>query len=219
MTHAVVGYIHPDFVRAEFMASVLAMTRKASTAIDEVLTAHSGPLIAGPRNELVARFLLEQRAPWLLMVDTDMVFTPDALDRLLAAADQRARPIVGGLCYSQETDGEQLPTAYELQPHADGAATFARYTTWPENDVFEVGATGAAFLLVHRYVFERIARGWAPGKCDPIWPWFKETAMGTRRMGEDLTFCLRARSARYKIYVHSGVQVGHMKSTMVGKVA
>jgi GT2 family glycosyltransferase len=37
-------------------------------------------------------------------------------------------------------------------------------------------------------------------------------------MGEDLTFCLRAAAAGYPIHVHTGVQVGHMKSTTLGKV-
>jgi GT2 family glycosyltransferase len=148
------------------------------------------------------------------MVDVDMVFTADALERLLAAADRRERPIMGGLCFSEGDDGP-LSTMYEMVPHEDGAGTFARYMQWPENEPTEVAATGAAFLLVHRYVFERIVKRTG----DRAWPWFKLATMGTRGMGEDMTFCLRARAAGYKIFVHTGVQIGHMKSTMLGKVA
>jgi len=218
MARVVVGYLHGEFVRAEFAASMLALSHHSRDDIATIHHVYSGPNIARVRNELAAWFLLERREPWLLMVDSDMAFAPDALERLLAAADQRHAPIVGGLCFSQGDDGP-LSTMYELVPHEDGAGTFTRYQQWPEDTLHKVSATGAAFLLVHRYVFERVAKGWGrPRKHDPVWPWFRESAMGTRVMGEDLTFCLRAAAAGYPIHVHTGVQIGHMKSTMLGKV-
>lgn len=217
---AVIGYLHGEFVRAEFASSMLALAAHSRDSIGTILTVQSGANVSRARNELTARFLLERREPWLLMVDTDMAFTAEALERLLVAADQRERPILGGLCFSQGEDGP-LPTMYELVPHEDGAGTFARYQQWPEDAPHRVAATGAAFLLVHRYVFERLLKhGWGkPAKRDPVWPWFRESAMGSRVMGEDLTFCLRAAAAGYPIHVHTGVQIGHMKSTMLGKVA
>jgi hypothetical protein len=37
-------------------------------------------------------------------------------------------------------------------------------------------------------------------------------------MGEDLTFCMRAAAAGLPIHVHTGIQVGHVKTTVLGKV-
>jgi GT2 family glycosyltransferase len=37
-------------------------------------------------------------------------------------------------------------------------------------------------------------------------------------MGEDMTFCLRAAAAGIPVHVATGVQVGHMKPGMLGKV-
>lgn len=217
---ASIAVLHADQVGAEFAFSLLAMVEHSREQIGTVLHVRSGPNLASKRNEITAQYLMTRPEPWLLMIDTDMVMAPTALQRLLGVAHRQTHPIVGGLCFAQQgPDGAPEPTMYELVPHADGAGTFARYTTWPEDDLLEVGATGAAFLLVHRYVFERIARGWAPGKVDRVWPWFRETTMGSRAMGEDMTFCLRARSAGYKIWVHTGVQLGHMKPTMLGKVS
>jgi hypothetical protein len=215
---AVIGYVHPDHVRAEFMQSMLALTRRRHDAglRDGIITVHSGPFIAAARNEICARFLTEQAAAWLWMVDTDMVFAPDTLCRLLDAADPTARPIVGALCFSQGDNNEALPTMYELVPQ-DGAAAFARYQVWPEDQPVPVGGTGAACLLVHRDALFTIADG-VNGKRDRVWPWFRETTMGRRRVGEDLTFCLRAGMCGVPVHVHTGVQVGHMKSTMLGKV-
>ena len=47
---------------------------EGATPVDTVLTYASGPNISTARNLIVDEFLRMQRAPWLLMVDTDMVF-------------------------------------------------------------------------------------------------------------------------------------------------
>src|ERR1039458_3626595 len=81
--HVAVGYVHGGQVRAEFLASMLALARKhAGTRIDVFLAAPSGPNISEARNLIVRRFLADCRAPWLLMTDTDMVFTPADVDKL-----------------------------------------------------------------------------------------------------------------------------------------
>jgi GT2 family glycosyltransferase len=111
--HAVIGYCHPGTVRAEFCASLVATAMEGKTPLDAVLTLASGPNISTARNRIVADFLTRQHAPWLLMVDTDMVFAGDALDRLIAAAHPVERPILGGLCFSQDGD-TSYPVMYEL---------------------------------------------------------------------------------------------------------
>ncbi len=213
--HVVIGYVHGGTVRAEFMASLLAVARKpGGTRIDVFLAAPSGPNISEARNLVVRRFLEETRAPWLFMVDTDMVFAADAIDRLIAAADPRERPVVGALCYSQdEAGGDPHPTMYELV-EADGQPGFARYRAWPEDACFPVAATGAACLLMHRGALTQIER--AGG--DRAAPWFRESVLGAALAGEDMTFCLRAAVASIPVHVHTGVQAGHMKPVMLGKV-
>lgn len=216
MTSAVVGYIHPGTVRAEFMKSMLELQSRSKTPIEAFMALQSGPNIVRARNKLVRQFMEDQSAPWLLMIDTDMVFAPDSLDRLIYSANRKTRPIVGGLCYSQGGGDdmlEQYTTMYELMER-EGGPKFVRYVEWQENAMKRVSATGTGFLMVHRDAFDRILRH----KPDPVCPWFKETVLGDSLVGEDMTFCLRAGAAGVPIYVHTGVQVGHMKSTMLGKV-
>src|SRR5260370_41664130 len=94
--HVAVGYVRGVLVHGEFMESLLALARKhAGVRVDVFLAAPSGPNISEARNLVVRRFLDECRAPWLLMCDTDMVFTPADVDRLAAAADPAARPLLG----------------------------------------------------------------------------------------------------------------------------
>ena len=213
--HAVIGYVHPGWVRAEFCASLLATAMEGTTPLDTVLTYESGPNISTPRNLICDKFLRECRAPWLLMVDTDMVFAADALGRLIAAAHPVARPVVGGLCWSPAA-GETRPTMYEITQKDTGELTFFHHESWPEDTCVRVSATGTGFLLVHRTALEtvRLHTG------DAAAPWFREIAVGAplSLMGEDMTFCLRAAAAGVPVHVHTGVQAGHMKPVMLGKV-
>jgi GT2 family glycosyltransferase len=212
--HAVIGYCHPGTVRAEFCASLLATAMEGKTPLDAVLTYQSGPNISTARNKIVHDFLTRQRAPWLLMVDTDMVWASDALDRLVAAADPVERSLLGGLCFSQDGD-TSYPVMYELGENDNGSLAFVRYTNWPENACQRVSATGAAFLLMHRDALEKIQAATE----DKAAPWFRETAVAPLAlMGEDMTFCLRAGAAGIPVHVHTGVEVGHMKPVMLGKV-
>ena len=212
--HVVVGYVHPGTVRAEFMASMLGLVRRGSPPVDQVIEIGSGPNVSGARNLMTRMFLAEQSAPWLFMVDTDMVFAPDALDRLVASADPAERPIVGALCYSQDgATGDPQPVMYELVER-DGQPSFARYGSWPEDACVRVAATGAACLLMHRDALERV-RSFGG---DLAAPWFRESMIGTELVGEDLTFCLRAGAAGIPVHVNTGVEFGHVKHVTLGKV-
>ncbi len=100
---------------------------------------------------------------------------------------------------------------YELADSPDGGITFIRYKRWPEGAVVQVAGTGAACLLIHRTVLERVEKEIG----DKAAPWFRESVSGSRLVGEDLTFCLRCAAANVPVHVHTGVHVGHMKTTML----
>jgi GT2 family glycosyltransferase len=214
--HAIVGYCHPGAVRAEFCASLLGVAMEGDTLLDAVITLEWGPNISTARNKIAADFLAHP-TPWLLMCDTDMVFASDAIDRLIAAAHPVERPIIGALCYSPIAGGQgPYPTMYELVQKEPGRIGFVRPATVPDDQLVQVSATGTGFVLIHRTALEKIRDDAA----DVSAPWFRETAVGEPMalMGEDLTFCLRAGAAGIPVYVHTGVQVGHMKPVMLGKV-
>jgi GT2 family glycosyltransferase len=212
--HIAVGYVHGGTVRAEFLASLLAVARKHGGArVDVFLAAPSGPNISEARNLVVRRFLTECRAPWLLMCDTDMVFGPADVDRLVAAADPLRRPVLGALCYAQDgTTGDKQPTMYELvQEPGGGQVGFARYKIWPQDACMPVSATGAAFLLMHRDALAAVEK--ASG--DRAAPWFRESVIGSALVGEDMTFCLRCAAAGIPVHVCTGVKIGHVKTTIL----
>jgi len=97
-----------------------------------------------------------------------------------------------------------------------GRIGFVRPEVLPENQLVPVSATGTGFLLIHRSVLEKIRETGNNVSA----PWFQEMAVGEPMalMGEDMTFCLRAGALGFPTYVHTGIQVGHMKPAMIGKV-
>ena len=89
---------------------------------------------------------------------------------------------------------------------------------YPRNKLVKVLATGAAFLLVHRQVFEHMRQPYpkgfgtdSNGVSNPF-PWFVEGTNRGVQFGEDVAFCMRASSLGYGVYVHTGVKIGHLKT-------
>ena len=158
----------------------------------------TGPVLDKARNDISERFL-DSPNEWMLMVDSDMTFTPGLLDRLLEIADPEERPIVAPLCYSVNQDG---PFPVIFQRRRD---TFAMVGNPPMNQLVKVDGVGTGCVLIHRTVFDRITGLGLPGR------WFDHLMLGEHPLGEDLSFCVRAALAGIPIWVDTGLEIGHVK--------
>lgn len=171
--------------------------------------------LPGARNETVRQFLADDRADWLLWLDTDMGFTPDTLDRLAEVADPATRPMVGALCFAQRErtpDGmggfrcSSAPTIFDWTDLDEGKGFVGR-TQYQVNTLVRCAGTGSAAVLIHRSVFERIKAAHGETWYDRV----PNPTVGGELMGEDLSFCLRAGALDIPIYVHTGVRTSHFK--------
>jgi hypothetical protein len=160
------------------------------------------------------------------MVDTDMIFMPNLIERLLEHADPDRAPIVGGLCFGFDGEGDVQPTLYGFVGDENNPQV-VRYHEWPPDAMMQVAATGAAALLAHRSVFETMRdfeHPSRPGKrgFNDAYPWFQELEHDGRPVSEDIGFCWRAGLLRIPVYVNTAVQLGHIKQrvlTMDGYLA
>lgn len=209
----VIGWVHPGHVSARFMDSMLDTIRADAargthSRIKGTIACSSGPRIASARNGVVQRFLAMD-ANWLLMVDTDMVFRPADVTRLLDSASED-KPIVGGLCFGGGRTERIYPTMYRLRKPEHGESPVEIITDYPEG-MCEIDATGAAFLLMHRQALEKIGAEYAG-----VAPWFIEGSVYHGiSFGEDWAFCMRAKQLGFPIYVHTGVKIGHEKPQVI----
>jgi hypothetical protein len=151
--------------------------------------------VEAARNLLTAAALRIPDLTYLLFIDDDMIFNEDAFERL-AAHDL---PIVGGLCHNRRPP--YMPIL--MREYNKGYAFVYDYEREVDsNGLIEVDATGAAFLLVKREVFEKIATT-------------GEEPFAIRGPGEDVSFCRRAKELGYPIHVDTTVEIGHVGEVTV----
>jgi len=176
--------------------------------------------LVAARNKAVAQFL-ETEADWLFWIDTDMGFPPYTVDLLMNAADPVERPVVGGLCYSQRQvspDGlggfrcAPAPTIFDWR-HIGEQEGFAVRFSYSRDVVTRVHGTGSACILIHRSVFERVHEKYGATWYDRI---FNKSM--NELTSEDLSFCMRLGQLGIPVYVHTGVQTTHHKSTWIGEL-
>lgn len=223
------AYLHPGKVSHSFHESMMRLVAYDAANNGRII-ATQGPYqiltgsvdIPDNRNLGTKRFLDETDHEWMMWIDTDMGFLPDSVDRLVAVADPGERPIVGGLCFSSRVvayDGygggrvAVRPTLFMPARTPDGVVGFKNIFNYPENTVFQVGATGAAFLLIHRGVLEKIR-----AECGDEWWSMARYDGGHGRMSEDLSFCARAGQTGSAVWVHTGVKTTHHKQMWVSEL-
>lgn len=174
--------------------------------------------ISSGRNEVARRFLDSTDGEWLWMVDTDMGFAPDTVERLIESAETAGAPVMGALCFCLRGNGhaELYAERYQLQPTlydfltTDREVGFRAIGAYPIDAITQVAGTGAACVLIHRSVLERVAE-----KHGPCWYDLITHPTGDRgkprTFSEDLSFCIRVASVGMPIFVDTSVKTTHDK--------
>ena len=142
------------------------------------------------RNQLVE----DMEGDWLLQVDTDHVFAPDLLVRLLALQKKHDAPVVSAIYQ------------YKHAPHGPvagfwtGDKQITPLMEWDRSaEILEVGVVGAGGLLVRKEVFKRIKKelGEAPFQI-------------TEGLSEDYSFCRRCKKLGIPVYLAPKVETHHL---------
>lgn len=172
----------------------------------------AGGVVAG-RNEIARKFLDDTECEWLFMVDSDMGFAPDTVDRLIASADPVRRPVVGGLCFGlrRESKGDcygqkyiVVPTVYDFV-ETESEVGFRSRIDYERDALVEAAATGAACLMVHRTALHRVREKYGDRWFDPV-----THPLGTT-FSEDLSFCVRLAAIGLPVFVDTSVRTTHDK--------
>lgn len=170
-----------------------------------------GNLLHLQRNEAVQRM----RGDWLFFIDDDMQWNPGQIRQLVATREQFDFDVLGGLCFRRAAPHQ--PTLYMREHEGNGPYNFLE--SW-EKDVIEVDATGMAFCIIHRRVFEGIARrqgevfgSWEERMARPSPPSFFRWE-GIK--GEDILFCELAKEAGFRIWVDTRNEIRHLSEIAVG---
>ena len=131
-----------------------------------------------------------------------MTFPRDTLEKLEHAAGAAEAACVGALAFTNIGNMGIKPVMTIWDEDRGGA----QIMSVPTDTLQPVDATGAAFLLIHRTLLEKMRSNL------PAPHWFQTMEMDDGSIiGEDIGFCLKARDLGEQVWVHTGAPVGHIK--------
>ena len=191
-----------DQVPAQFANSIATLTSYGIEGVEISLRFNLGSLVYTSRNYL-ALMAMQDEADLIMWFDSDMVFNPDTLLRLLKDIDDGADFVTG--VYYRRT-APFTPTLFsKLDINEEGVAIWDQIEEVPDKGLFEVAGCGFGCVLmktdIARDVFKKFGRLFSP----------------IGEVGEDLSFCWRARECGYKLMCDPDIPLGHVAHTMVTK--
>lgn len=193
---------HSGHFAPEYVAS-LAQTLMDAPSGFEVL-AYEGCYVHSLRNLLMDN----AKGDFILFIDSDMKWTSQNISSLIKAE----KDIIGGLYYKRRFPYNPVVYAY------DGVKGSFNALAKASERLFQCDGIGTGFLLISRKVIDHFKQAecradWgfpfdpikveAPGDC------------GSYYMGEDLSFCAKAKSLGYEIWCDPETLVTHVGSQEV----
>lgn len=167
----------------------------------------TGSQIGRNRQKVIEQWNKTKSSEWLLFIDSDIVFTPDDVAKILHFADRKKRPLISGIYfiyYVKETSlPEPRPCVFILE---ENPINLKKIPKMPVDSLVKIDAAGLGFCLIHRSVISKLI------KTSPEESFFYEH--GNRDgyfLGEDVTFFVKAKRAGIQAYAHTGIVLKHIK--------
>lgn len=187
-----------DTVPALFCQSLALLQRAGNTVIGFQI----GSLVYNARNEL-AKQAIKSEADWVLWLDSDMVFEPNLLNRMLTVCKDNDIDFLTAICFRRKPP--YTPCLFDRLEKIEHGANYTTIMSVPEGR-FKVGGCGFAGVLMSTDVLMSVAARFGGRMFDPI-----------EGMGEDVSFCWKARQCGYDIWCDSNIELGHVGNMIVTK--
>lgn len=203
-----IGWCDPGTVDSLFVSGLMSviLSLPERNIKLEGLTHIIGSYIYQQRQDLLDGWI-ESGGDWLLWVDSDIVLSPEAFDKVWEAADEETRPIVSGICMVSMNPNTPLmmpnPCIYRSSklPH-----TFDPVHPLPPEQVIQIDAAGFGFLLMHKSIIPKLKEKYTNGILFDVF--FDESR---NHIGEDISFSLKCKEVGIPMYAHTGAFAPHIK--------
>lgn len=182
-------------VPAEFAHSLSMLEKIECCAVNFKI----GSLVYTSRDQL-AKDAIEAEADYVLWLDSDMVFPPDTLKRLMARLEDNDVDIISGLYFRRVEPF--TPTLFDKLDVESGQVHWTEFTHIPA-EPFEVGGCGFGCVLMSTEVIMSVMAR------------FNQMFTPINGVGEDLSFCWRARQLGYRIWCDPTLYLGHVGYTII----
>ena len=195
-----------DYQESDFAECLTEMILRHEGEVDVKYLKAS--LIYDARNQLVKYAREKGGYDYVLWLDSDMTFEPDLLDRMLADIEGKETgkklQAVTGLCFGRRPPFK--PCIYKmLDVQINGQMIYPKCEVmydYPRDSLFEVAACGFACVLMRMDVLEAMGIYGVP-----FFP--------VGGLGEDLTFCWRAKKLDIRFHCDSRLKIGHIMRVSV----
>ncbi len=206
----IIGLCAYSTISAETFQSFMLL-RDEGMATFQTYTHIWDALIGRSRSVVASQFLKKAESDVLLFVDSDIMFTPDHIYKILQA----------------QRDGYDIIAGAYLR--ADGVLALRTLDSKPIDklkvgEIEEVEYVSTGFFSISRKALEKIKTELElpllhVGEDIECYPFFESGRdySGKHKfyISEDWDFCEKARNVGYKIYWHTGVLVNHVKGIVL----
>lgn len=205
--------VNPGYLPRTFVES-LALSYKALPHLLPII-ANTSAIPNRARTQNGEAFLASD-AEWVLLLDSDMMWEPDAIIRLTKTARQTKAKAISGLTFMEQKN-RVIPHAYATIPNNQGGKILAPYAVLPTlTEPFQVDAVGGACFLVHRDVYQAVYE-MTKGTTRYYWQEDVYNPKSNDQQGEDITFSKRIYAAGFNIlYEPRAVFLHTSKETLLG---
>ena len=186
-----------DQVATPFCQSLVTLNKVGECAI----SFNVGSLVTESREHLAAR-ALNNGADYVLWFDSDMMFEPDTMERLMKHMED-GYDIVSGLYFRRRPPF--TPVLFK-RLHIEGDVCLQEdYNEYPKDGIFEVQGIGFGCVMMKSEVLLSVLAK------------YKTCFAQMGRNGEDVSFSVRARNCGYKIWCDPTIKCGHVSYTTVSE--
>ena len=189
-----------DQLPAQFAHSLATLTSYGVEDTKISIWFNLGSLIYTSRDQIAKKALLDE-ADLVMWFDSDMVFNPDTLQKMLKLIDEGHDMVTG--IYYRRTPPFSAVGFKTMELNEEGTAfTWEDLTEIPD-EPFEVGACGFGCVLMKTEIFVS------------VFAKFGLMFTPIANCGEDIAFCWRARQCGYKIIADPSIKLGHVGHTVI----
>lgn len=185
-----------DEVPVAFAQALSMLEKVGNTAI----AFQSGSLVYNSRNDL-ARRAITMDADYVLWLDSDMVFEASLLKDMMATMNERNIDFLTGAYFKRVEP--YSPVLYDKLRLEGNFCNYHNLDEIPSEELFTVEGCGFGCVLMRSEVIFSVL-----GK-------HARTFQPINGMGEDLSFCWRARDCGYEIWCDPSIKLGHVGRTVV----
>lgn len=196
----------------EFLAAWTWLVRGGMRPDDGIIAPASRMPAHTAANWIIERFLTEPalaEIDTLCLVDDDMVFAPDTLERMRANPAAAEFDVVGALYATRRSRQPIIMTPFwEAGPDPYDRAMYRFEWNWENGDVVEAGAAGFGFTLIRRPILQALA-------AHPVWGRQMVEYGPNPGVSEDVIFSRKVKALGGRIGIDTSVVAGHLTALAV----